>query len=312
MSKTASALRVFENAACLDGPIKLSVLIPFYGDDPRNLLTGLKAQIGERRDLEVVLYDDGRPHLGLNRKVRNAVAALPCPARLISTATNRGRSAGRNILADHARGDWLLYLDADMTPGSTDFIARYLSATRTASFDAAFGGFLTPDCVDGETAIHAALTRVSDEHSAQVRAATGPTAFCSSNLLVRKSVMQDSPFDESFVGWGWEDVEWAVRSSTRYQLIHLDNPAWHGGLQNADTLLRKFESAALNFARLLEKHPHLADLPGAKAARLLAGIPFQSTLRTPFKAAVKAQYLPMRVRTLALKLWRASWAAEAI
>lgn len=68
----------------------------------------------------------------------------------------------------------------------------------------------------------------------------------------------------------------------------------------------------MNYGRLLEKHPQLSDLPGARAARALGAVPFQKFLRGMWAAIVRADSVPTRMRTLALKLWRASWTAEAI
>jgi glycosyltransferase involved in cell wall biosynthesis len=298
-------------AGCGDDVV-LSVLIPFYGDDPTRLAASLNALIGTRKTVEILLLDDGSPETTLNAGVARTVRALSAPARLLTSTRNMGRSSGRNLLAAKARGRWLLYLDADMQPGNDAFLQAYLERIESDDFDAAFGGYETVQPDDPVFDVHAALSRASDHTDAEAREHIGATAFCSSNLLVRARVMRDVRFDESFTGWGWEDVDWAVRAARAHRLVHLDNPAWHDGLQGADGLLSKFRAGAVNYARLLEKHPQLARLPGARAARTLAAIPLQRAMRGVFADLVRSQRLPMKVRTTALKLWRASWTAEAI
>ncbi|WP_300526853.1 glycosyltransferase family 2 protein [Maricaulis sp.] len=291
---------------------RLSILIPFYKDDPTPLMTTLNTLIGARCEFEILLLDDGCPDMELNAAVARTLRAMVTPARLISAADNIGRSEGRNLLAREARGDWLLYLDADMQPCDDAFLTAYLERIEDGGFDAAFGGYVLPEAAEKQFELHAALARSSDHSDAGQRNEIGATAFCSSNLLVRREVMQTVPFDSGFTGWGWEDVDWAVRAGALFRLIHLDNAARHDGLQPVDTLLAKYREGAVNYARLLEKHPELDRLPGAKAARLLGAVPFQSALRGIWSALAMSAALPMRLRTLALKLWRASWTAEAI
>jgi glycosyltransferase involved in cell wall biosynthesis len=299
-------------AASRRDDVLLSILIPFYRDDPTRLAASLNALIGARKDVEILMLDDGSHDTALNAQVTRTVRALSAPARLVTAARNVGRSAGRNLLAAKARGRWLLYLDADMRPGTDAFLQAYMERIEQDDFDAAFGGYETADAEDPAHDVHAALSRVSDHTDASARDMVGATAFCSSNLLVRAGVMRDVRFDENFTGWGWEDVDWAVRAARVHRLIHLDNPAWHEGLQPADSLLSKFRAGAVNYARLLEKHPQLAKLPGARAARTLAAIPLQRSMRGVFADLVRSPRLPMKVRTTALKLWRASWTAEAM
>lgn len=303
----------FANAASEQADkVALSILVPFYRDDPTPLATALNPLIGARKDIEIVLLDDGRPDMDLHAAVRRTLQAMTAPARLLCAETNIGRSCGRNLLASRARGDWLLFLDADMQPGDDSFLAAYLERVAENDFDAAFGGYETDRPADADLALHAALSSASDHCDAAQRERIGATAFCSSNLLVRRAVMAAVPFDTEFRGWGWEDVDWAVSASRSYRLIHLDNPARHGGLQRAETLLEKFRSGAVNYARLIQKHPDLATLPGAKAARAIRSVPFQAALRGLWSRLARTRMVPMRLRTLAVKLWRASWTAEVI
>ncbi|MEE2566785.1 glycosyltransferase family 2 protein [Hyphobacterium marinum] len=308
-----SATREYVNPAAMEaGKPVLSVVAPFYRDNPVPLLETLAGQAAElEKPVEIVLFDDGRPDPDLNARVEQALESLPVPACLVTAARNVGRAAARNRLAAAARGDWLLYLDADMDVPD-GFLAAYLEAIDVDDFDAAFGGYSPGPATDPRHRLHAALAATSDVHDAASRTRIGATAVCSSNLLVRASLMARTPFDDGFTGWGWEDVDWAVRADKAGRLIHLDNPARHDGWQEAPVLLAKFRDAATNYARLLGKHPELARLPGAKAARTMRALPGQQALRGLWSLLARMPAAPLRLRTLALKLWRASWAAEAL
>lgn len=303
----------FANTGALDlSRARLSVLIPFYRDNPLPLASALAAEAGEHDlPVEIVLFDDGEPDPELNAAVNQGIGEFTTAARLLTARQNVGRAAGRNRLASAAIGDWFLFLDADMTVGS-EFLRGWLDLIDGHEFDAAFGGYTADPVTQGGHRLHAALARTSDEHAAAERNEIGATAFCTSNLLVRADLMRQTPFDEHFTGWGWEDVDWAVRADQQGELVHFDHPAGHSGWQTPDVLLRKFKDAARNYARLLDKHPQLAQLPGARAAHFLRAIPGQALLRGIWALMAQSPLAPMRARTTALKLWRASWAAEAI
>lgn len=296
-----------------DQTVRLSIAIPFYNDDPGDLVRALNPLIGADKSVEILLFDDASSQTHLNALTGRTLRALTAPARLLTATENVGRSHGRNILAREARGEWILYLDADMAPTDDVFLSTYLEAMQSSGLDAIFGGYLTQtQQADRRLALHAALASASDHCDAAAREKIGATAFCSSNLLVRRELMLDVPFDTSFVGWGWEDIDWAVAASRRHKLGHIDNPALHDGLQPVETLLDKFRAGATNYGRLLAKHPDLRGLPGAKAARAIGRLPFYRTLRPLWAGLARNDRAPMRLRTLGLKLWRASWTAEVI
>ncbi|WP_394694465.1 glycosyltransferase family 2 protein [Hyphobacterium sp.] len=299
-------------AATLASGIRMSVLIPFYRDDPTPLARTLADEISAHElPIEIVFFDDGEPDPELNSRVAQTIDTLAAPARLLTARRNVGRAAGRNRLASAAIGEWLLFLDADMTV-SNSFLQTWLEQIDGFEFDAAFGGYTADPVQEKAHHLHAALARSSDENSAQCRNEIGATAFCTSNLLARADLMRKIGFDEHFTGWGWEDVDWAVRADQVGELVHIDNPAGHSGWQSPDVLLDKFRDAARNYARLLQKHPELATLPGARAARILKSIPGQALLRGVWALMTQSPIAPMKARTTALKLWRASWAADAI
>ena len=301
---------IVDNALWAEARPRLSVLIPFLGDDPAQLARELAAQSPA---IEIVLLDDGGRDGELAARIAETVQALPCPARFVRLAANVGRARGRNRLASEARARHLLFLDADMLPDSATFVADWLAI---AGQDAAvaFGGFSferTP--LDPRFALHRAMALRSDCLPAAQRSLNPEKHVFTSNLLVRRDVFETVAFDERFTGWGWEDVEWAMRIARRWPILHPHIPASHLGLDTAPALVAKYRQSAANFARVIEAHPQVVSgYASFKVAKMIRRLPLRGLLREGARLAALTGALPARGRAFAMRLDRAALYAEVV
>ncbi len=297
-----------DNKAWKAGKPALSVLIPFKGDDPCELLKSLDE---EHADVEIVVLDDGSADPALTMRVTETLKTLRLPVRLVTLAVNEGRAKGRNRLSRHARSQALLFLDADMLPDRGDFLRRWIAASDSPI---AFGGFSfdrTPH--RRETALNRAMASRTETLPAAQRALSPEKYVYTSNLLVRREVFEAIEFDEGFTGWGWEDVEWAMRAARRYPILHLDNSASHLGLDPARVMAAKFEQSAANFARVVAGHREVVSVyPSYRVAKLLKPVPLRGLWRPLIKAAALAEALPLAMRAFAMRLYRAALYIEAV
>lgn len=290
---------------------RLSVLTPFYRYDSSPLLARCAAA---PQDVEFVLLDDGSGDAALLARVVAAAQATGAQVRIIVREGNSGRATARNRLIAEARGDYVLFLDADMIPDRASFLLSWLSVTRCQQPDVAFGGLsLRHATRTRNNALHHNLFGRSDCRSAEQRARSPAQTVATANLLVRRNFLNAYPFDAGFTGWGFEDTEWALRAARATQILHVDNPATHAGLDSAETLLRKSAEAGRNFARLAAKHPDVVRrFAGHRAARLLRAAPARRAIRTAsaWLALDPIGAAPMPVRRMALKLYRTAHYAE--
>ncbi len=288
---------------------RLSVLTPFYRHDPSALIAALGRAPA---DVEFVMLDDGTADEALIARVTAALAALGAPAQLIVCAQNIGRSAARNRLIAAARGEYVLFLDADMIPDRADFLSTWLSVIAAQRPTVAFGGLsLAQVSPTPTTALHHDIFSASDCHNAARRAHTPAQSTAASNLLVRRDFLIANPFDDNFTGWGFEDTDWALRAAQHAPIVHVDNPASHDGLDDVATLLRKSAEAGPNFARLARRHPRAVSRFAAhRAARALRKLPARSQLRALSAWLTGVSAAPMPLRRAAFKLYRASHFAE--
>lgn len=291
----------------------LSVLIPSYNDDPTPLLERLLDETADTSNVEIMIYDDGTGNAEINAGLVAICKNSNTPISLFFAKINKGRSSARNHLVDNARAQWVLFLDADMRPETDDFLAAYQTEIKIDKADIIFGGFtVAEEKQSGDTELHRAFSQTSDCLDATERTAKGPQYVASSNLCVRKQVLKDEPFDTGFSGWGWEDSEWAARVAKKFKLKHLDNPALHLGLESTETLLSRFKSSGPNYIRFTRAHPELArTLTLYKMSQRLMAMPGQKLMRPFLAFMVRRSFTPTKLRLVALKLWRASWYAEA-
>jgi glycosyltransferase involved in cell wall biosynthesis len=293
---------------------RLSVLIPFFRDDPCALLAALdwEAKTLDGR-VEIIVLDDCGGDLDLSQRAAATVRALSAPARLIQLSANEGRAVGRNRLAAAARTDHLLFLDSDMLPDRPDFLSAYLELIA-ADPAVVVGGFSVAQCVVAKDhALHRAMAARADCLPAAVRALTPEKYVFTSNLMVRRDVFDAEAFDEGFRGWGWEDVEWGARVSRRFPIRHVDNPATHMGLDTPEVLAGKYEQSVQNFARLATRHPDLvSNYPSFKAAQLFKTWPGVPRWRGLLKHLALSSLAPMTLRVMAMKAYRAALYAEAV
>jgi glycosyltransferase involved in cell wall biosynthesis len=305
---------VIENEAWTQARPRLSVLIPFLRDDPSQLLEVLDRQVAALAEVEIVTLDDGSDDNALADRVADAVRSMARPARFVRLTVNEGRSKGRNRLASHARARHLLFLDADMLPDGEDFLRRYLDLIQSDDPAVAFGGFSVDQAPRRrEHALHRAMAAKSDCLPAVKRRLQPEKTVFTSNLLIRRDVFESEAFDESFKGWGWEDVEWAMRVARRHAIVHVDNTATHMGLDTAPALIAKYQQSVANFGRLAQKHPDIvAVYPSFKWARRLSRLPLRRALRATLRTLIVSDRAPLELRALCLRLYRAALYAEAM
>ncbi len=303
--------KIVTNAQWASANPTLSVLTPFLRDDPTPLINALGRN---PTGAELIILDDGTNDDALADKVAKAIEACPAPACFIRSYDNLGRSRGRNRLIGMARAQHVLFLDADMLPDDDQFLARYDALIRTRNPAVVFGGFSDLHApANAATALHRALARTSDCRPAAERNLNPGKTICTSNLLVRRDVIEAIQFDEGFKGWGWEDVDWGLRAAEKFEVLHIDNMATHLGLETPAQLLTKFSRSGGNFQRLAMLHPEeVKAFSSYRAAKFMKHVPSRGLLKKvcSYMAEDPQKLIPMQLRLAALKVYRACSYAE--
>lgn len=312
-------LQVLKNSALGEAsnkPPLISVLVPFYRFDCSALVSRLsELATFDRFAFELVLADDGSPEPAFADAVWDTLEAGLVPATLLRFYRNQGRAVIRNRLAQAARGSFVLYLDADMMPDESDYLQRYVDLARSGIADIIYGGRSAKFCDRKNPAVqlHRHFTELRETVPAEVRAQAPAYHFYSCNFLARREVLNTIPLDEKFIGWGWEDCEWAARASERYTLLHIDNPASHLGLLAPAQILAKYDESVDNFLRMLSLRPTMVQPTTLyKTAKLISRWHAGGLVRLLARCLALSPAAPMRVRIACLSFYKAALYSEAV
>ena len=200
---------------------QISILIPTYNSTCVELVRSLQQQAELLAiDYEIIVADDGstaQDCLQANRAIRQ----LP-HCQFMEREQNVGRAAIRNFLAQQAQYEWLLLIDCDMVVCRKDFLMRYAeNAHRAQVVD---GGVVinraTPDN------LRARYEKAAEPlHTAEQRQRTPYQHLHTANLLIRRDVLLQHPFDERFRRYGYEDVLLGRQlEEAHVEVLHIDNP----------------------------------------------------------------------------------------
>ena len=256
-----SLMRIFANekAICM-----LSILIPTYNYDCTQLVSDLHVQALEAGiEHEIIVADDASPNPIL-RGTNRAISGMP-HCRLVELETNVGRARIRNLLAQEARHEWLLFMDADAKVVSPTFIADYMAQTESGA-EVVCGGLRHADALpSADVSLRYAYERRADRtRAARYREQAPYERFTPFNFMVRRSTFLAIRFDETIREYGHEDTLFGIELQQRAVPVrHIDNALQHLGIENNEVFLSKTRAALRNLASMEDTMQGHSPLIGA-------------------------------------------------
>jgi GT2 family glycosyltransferase len=215
------------------------------------------AALPEPRDVELLVLVDGNTALAGQAEVLAMAEAQGLAAGFALAPQNLGRSGARNALAAAAKGEHILFLDADSLPDAPGFVARALAAARAAPEAVTCGGRTGRRCPPAprDSRLFEAHSQKREWIPAAERNRDPEGNFLSANFQLRRDLFLAAPFDARFTGWGWEDTDWALRIRPHAALRHVENTVSHMEHHTDAAWLGRLDRSVGNYALLAAAHP---------------------------------------------------------
>ncbi|KAF2335139.1 glycosyltransferase family 2 protein [Flavobacterium daemonense] len=217
----------------------LSILIPVYDYDAFSLVEELVKQCNLCGiTFEILCQDDAS---NSNKNIQNQEINSFSNCSFFINENNFGRGKNINSLAQKAKYDWLLILDCDTFPAEDNFIQSYISAISNSEQKIVFGGIVYGDKKPQKEKL---LRWIYGQKRETV-------AILTSNLLIKKEVFLQFPFDEFITKYGYEDLLFfSVLEKNHFQISEIQNPTFHLNLETSEVFLAKTKTALENLVFL--------------------------------------------------------------
>jgi glycosyltransferase involved in cell wall biosynthesis len=230
--------------------MRLSILIPTHNYDCSRLVYDLETQLSD--DDEIIVGNDCSTDKSIVAKLNEI--GNSGKSRLYTPSENQhplGRAAIRNALAREAKGEWLLFIDADAEVRSKTFIDDYLAAANNAPVICGGTGNL-PECPSPECRLRYDYEVEAEKRLTVERRQRFPYAQLTTfNFLIRRDIFLSIEFDEKIREYGYEDTCFGFELKEREITIHhIDNKLTHLGIETSDVYLSKIETALRSLAKL--------------------------------------------------------------
>ena len=242
--------------------VMLSILIPTYNFDCTPLAAELQRQIAACGiTAEVIVMDDASPDVNV-RNALKAINDLP-HCRLVELPHNVGIARIRNLLADEAAYDFMLFLDSDVFPVTDNFVSDYIEARHSA--DVVCGGLLfrptppSPQC----TLRYLYGSRIESQ-CVEERMKQPYGQFRTLNFFINRKAFMATRFNEEFVRYGHEDTFFGKQlQHNGFTITHIDNPIYHDVPDTNEDFLSKTRRSIANLKEhrdILTSHVRLLQL----------------------------------------------------
>ena len=229
----------------------ISILIPTYNYNVFPLVENLYNQCEKANiNYEIIVLDDSSNDKEIVRENSEINSLKNCFFQVLPE--NIGRSKIRNLLAEKAKYNWLLFLDADTFPSNSDFIKQYLT-TFSNENPVVFGGIQYPKKTFENLSLRYKYGTERESISLQKRIINPYSSFITMGFAIKKKAFEKIKFNENLVGYGYEDSVFGFELQKKnIPLLHIDNPVIHLNLETNEDFIKKSELALQNLLNFYE------------------------------------------------------------
>jgi glycosyltransferase involved in cell wall biosynthesis len=230
----------------------ISILIPVYNQDVNNLVARLSAGLSHLQGSgEIIVMEDGSDQAF--RLINEAITKLPF-VRYMPLQKNHGRARIRQLLAEAAAGEWLLFLDGDSEIPSESFLHHYCAATSTHTGVVVGGRIYTNNPPQYCTfSLH---WKYGTQRESRQPGKKHQPAFMTNNFMIQARYFKQLTFDTGGEGYGHEDTWIGMQlEQNNITVSYIENPVLHAGLETNTAFIAKSENALINLHKLRDMVP---------------------------------------------------------
>ncbi|MEN2400993.1 glycosyltransferase [Flavobacterium sp. MC2016-06] len=288
----------------------LSILIPIYNYNAIPLAKELAAQCNSIGiDFEILCQDDASKSTvnTLNQEINT----IP-NCSFFENETNLGRGKNINTLAKKAKHNWVLILDCDTFPTQKDFIQKYCDSIKLQN-NIIFGGIVyETQKPEKEQLLRWVYGHKREALSLTQRKQNPNFSALTSNLLIKKEIFLQYPFDESITKYGYEDLcFFSVLKANYLEVNHIENPTFHLNLETSIVFLNKTKTALENLSFLDNSNKISKDaskiIKVYTLLKTLKLIPFTAFLFQKSKTKIEANLLSPKPSLFLFDLYKLSY-----
>ena len=228
----------------------LSILIPTYNYNVYPLVSEIHKQCLECRiEFEILVFDDGSKQFLVENEAINCIEN--CYFKVLEK--NIGRSAIRNLLAQKAKFEWLLFLDADTIPIQNLFIRNYIVQINEDE-KIVYGGIkYQKEKPKKNQVLRWKYGNSREALSVEKRKENPYLSLLTLNFLIHKNIFDKVSFNESIPNLRHEDTLFSYNlKQQKIKILHFENPVFHLGLDDFDVAIKKENESVLGLKYLID------------------------------------------------------------
>lgn len=218
----------------------LSILIPTYNYDITLLVECLKKQLEKVIiPYEIIVADDCSTEVTLIEKNKNALVNYT-QGIFLPLTKNIGRSAIRNLLANTAKFENLLFLDADVIPKNNDFIEKYVEILNS-DYEIVYGGIeYQKERPEKKQLLRWIYGNSRESITVKNRNKAPYINFLTLNFLIKKEISKQLRFNEEIPNLRCEDTLFSLEAKKKsIKITHINNVIIHNGLETSEIFIKK-------------------------------------------------------------------------
>jgi len=228
----------------------LSILIPTYNYNIVTLVNKVYKQALDAKILfEIIIADDCSTDKAVIDENKEIEELEFCT--LIRNKENIGRTATRNLLANKAKYNQLLFLDSDVVPKYDDFISRF-NLKEIKNYQVIYGGVSYFEEKPEENKVLRWKYGKEREAKSVAKRLKEPFFIISQNLMIKKDIfLKLNNINTNAYGL---DILFSNNLKVNNITVnHIDNPVYHLGLETNNTFIKKSLEAVKTTVQLENK-----------------------------------------------------------